>query len=93
MEEKYTKFCKTFHKKLKNDKNLILCSNSLSDCRVSLNSELESITLDFEVHFQDNSLVYDDAKEKEPNKRQIVLHSLILFMHEERGISYRRIYI
>ena len=31
MEEKYTKFCKTFHKKLKNDKNLILCSNSLSD--------------------------------------------------------------
>jgi len=34
MEEKYTKFCKTFHKKLKNDKNLILCSNSLSDREV-----------------------------------------------------------
>jgi len=93
MEEKYIKFYKTFHKKFKNDKNLIHCSNLVSDCRVSLNSELESITLDFEVHFQDNSLVYDDAKEKEPNKRQIVLHSLILFMHEERGMSYRRIYI
>ena len=35
MEEKYTKFCKTFHKKLKNDKNLILCSNSLSDGRIN----------------------------------------------------------
>ena len=36
MEEKYTKFCKTFHKKLKNDKNLILCSNSLSDGGVEM---------------------------------------------------------
>ena len=42
--------------------------NLVRYCRVSLNSELESITLDFEVHFQDNSLVYDDAKEKEPTK-------------------------
>ena len=40
MEEKYTKFCKTFHKKLKNDKNLILCSNSLSDGGVVSFAEL-----------------------------------------------------
>ena len=57
--------------KYKYNKNLDLFirhSKTVSDCRVSLNSELESITLDFEVHFQDNSLVYDDAKEKEPTK-------------------------
>ena len=29
MEEKYIKFYKTFHKKFKNDKNLILCSKTL----------------------------------------------------------------
>ena len=31
MEEKYIKFYKTFHKKYKNNENLILCSKSLSD--------------------------------------------------------------
>ena len=31
MEEKYIKFYKTFHKKFKNDKNLILCSKTLND--------------------------------------------------------------
>ena len=31
MEEKYIKFYKTFHKKFKNKKNLILCSKTLSD--------------------------------------------------------------
>ena len=40
MEEKYIKFYKTFHKKFKNDENLILCSKTLSDCRVVLNSDL-----------------------------------------------------
>ena len=34
MEEKYIKFYKTFHKKFKNDKNLIHCFELLSDCRV-----------------------------------------------------------
>jgi hypothetical protein len=61
---------------------------------VNLNSELdsqESITLDFNLHFQDNSLLYDDDKEKEPNQRQLILHTLILYMHEERGMSYRKI--
>ena len=41
MEEKYIKFYKTFHKKFKNDKNLILCSNTLSNGGVILNSDLE----------------------------------------------------
>jgi len=31
MEEKDIKFYKTFHKKFKNDENLILCSKTLSD--------------------------------------------------------------
>jgi len=34
MEEKYIKFYKTFHKKFKNDKNLIHCSNLVSDSGV-----------------------------------------------------------
>ena len=34
MEEKYIKFYKTFHKKFKNDENLILCSNTLCDRRM-----------------------------------------------------------
>ena len=41
MEKKYIKFYKTFHKKFKNDENLILCSNTLCNCRVVLNSDLE----------------------------------------------------
>ena len=40
MDKKYIKFYKTFHKKFKNDENLILCSNTLCDCGVSLNREL-----------------------------------------------------
>ena len=42
MEEKYIKFYKTFHKKFKNDENLILCSKTLSDGRVEQNRELNS---------------------------------------------------
>ena len=40
MDKKYIKFYKTFHKKFKNDENLILCSNLLSDGGVDLNSYL-----------------------------------------------------
>ena len=40
MEEKYIKFYKTFHKKFKNDENLILCSNLISDGGVDLNGDL-----------------------------------------------------
>ena len=40
MEEKYIKFYKTFHKKFKNDKNLILCSNSVGNGGVVSFAEL-----------------------------------------------------
>ena len=36
MEEKYIKFYKTFHKKYKNNENLILCSKLLNDSRVAI---------------------------------------------------------
>ena len=88
MEEKYIKFYKTFHKKFKNDKNLIHCSNLVSDRRVVLNSELDrqSITLEFTLHFRTNNLI----SFKELSKRQIAIHKLIQFMHKE-GMGYRRI--
>ena len=41
MEEKYIKFYKTFHKKYKNNENLILCSKSFGHGGVILNSDLE----------------------------------------------------
>jgi len=41
MEEKYIKFYKTFHKKFKNDKNLIHCFELLSDGWMILSTELE----------------------------------------------------
>lgn len=41
MEEKYIKFYKTFHKKFKNDKNLIHCSNLVSDGGIEGNSDLK----------------------------------------------------
>jgi hypothetical protein len=41
MEEKYIKFYKTFHKKFKNNENLIHCLHLLSDCGVVQNSELD----------------------------------------------------
>ena len=72
------------------------CSNLISDCRVSLNSDLNhcnthSITLNFNLHFKDFSLVFDDAKEKELTKKQIILYKLIVFMNKEKGMSYRKI--
>ena len=79
---------------LESRENLILCSKTLNDCGVVLNRELdsqESITLNFNLHFQDNSLIYDDDKEVELNKRQIVLYKLITFMRKEKGMSYRKI--
>jgi len=41
MEEKYIKFYKTFHKKFKNDKNLIHCLYQFSDGGVEQNRELK----------------------------------------------------
>ena len=88
MEEKYIKFYKTFHKKFKNDKNLIHCFKLLSNCGVVQNSELkrQSITLEFTLHFRANNL----TPLKQLTKRQISIHKLIQFMHKE-GMGYRRI--
>ena len=73
-------------------------SYSLLELNQSLSSKFkqrirnsQSITLEFNLNFQDNSLSYDDSKEKELNQRQIILHSLIFYMYEERGMSYRKI--
>ena len=73
-------------------------SYSLLELNRSLSSKFkqrirnsESITLEFNLNFQDNSLSYDDSKENAPNQRQIILHSLIFYMYEERGMSYRKI--
>ena len=35
MEDKYIKFYKTFDKRFKGNKDLILCSKTLSDCGIS----------------------------------------------------------
>jgi hypothetical protein len=51
----------------------------------------DSITLEFNLHFQDNSLSFDDSKEKELNKRQIVIYKLICFLKNEKGMGYKRI--
>ena len=73
-------------------------SYSLLELNQSLSSKFkqrirnsQSITLEFNLNFQDNSLSYDDSKENAPNQRQIILHSLIFYMYEERGMSYRKI--
>ena len=73
-------------------------SYSLLELNRSLSSKFkqrirnsQSITLEFNLNFQDNSLSYDDSKENAPNQRQIILHSLIFYMYEERGMSYRKI--
>ena len=41
MDKKYIEFYKTFHKKFKNDENLILCSKTLSHVGVISNSALK----------------------------------------------------
>ena len=41
MEDKYIKFYKTFHKKFKNDENLVHCFELLSDGRVETNGALK----------------------------------------------------
>ena len=75
-------------------RGLMHCSKTLSDRGVAQSSEFEltkSITLDFNVSFQDHSLVYDDSEEKELNPRQIAIYKLISYMKQERGMSYRKI--
>ena len=77
---------------IRDKSNSLFCSSqSLSSITKQRIRNSESITLEFNLHFQDNSLVYDDDKEKELNQRQIILHSLIFYMHDSRGMSYRKI--
>ena len=38
MNKKYIKFYRTFHKKFKNDEDLILCSKTLNDSGIDLKS-------------------------------------------------------
>ena len=75
-------------------RGLMHCSKTLSDRGVSWSSDLnlhDSITLEFNLHFQDNSLSCDDAKEQELNQRQIAIYKLISYMKQARGMSYRKI--
>ena len=77
---------------IRDKSNSLFCSSqSLSSRTKQRIRNSESITLEFNLHFQDNSLVYDDDKEKELNQRQIILHSLIFYMHDSCGMSYRKI--
>ena len=71
--------------------SLFKTSQSLSSSFEQRIRNSQSITLEFNLNFQDNSLSYDDSKENAPNQRQIILHSLIFYMYEERGMSYRKI--
>ena len=43
MKEKYIKFYETFDKRFKNNKNLILCSKTLSNGRADLNREFSQV--------------------------------------------------
>tara|TARA_B100000963_G_scaffold353559_1_gene368468 strand:+ start:1371 stop:1499 length:129 start_codon:yes stop_codon:yes gene_type:complete len=40
MEEKHTNFYQTFDKRFKNNKNIIICSKTLSDGGIILSAEL-----------------------------------------------------
>ena len=74
--------------------NVIYCCKTLDNCGVVYNSKLEtrlSPHLTFIISFSSNNLLFDKAPEKELSKRQIALHKLIKFMHDEMGIGYRKI--
>jgi len=90
MEEKYIKFYKTFHKKFKNDKNLIHCFKLLSNCGMSASSDFARITmhdyLTFKLWCRSNDLTF----ETDYSKRQFINLKLILFL-QEQGLGYRKI--
>ena len=60
-------------------------------CRVVQNSELDFITVRFNICFSDYSLAYDDSQEAVVSDRQYELYELILRMNKEQGLSYRKI--
>ena len=69
-------------------KNLIHCSNLVSNGRVISNGALilQKITVEFSLIHRTNKLI----PLKQLTKRQITIHKLIQFMHTE-GMGYRRI--
>ena len=72
--------------KMKNRKKLILRSNPLSHRGVVSNSDY-SYYLCFTVSFRTNKLIYSPKY----SKRQECLHTLIKYLHDERGMGYRKI--
>ena len=75
MEKKYIKFYKTFHKKFKNDKNLILCSNTLCYSGVSSSSDFASRIKDtyltFILNCRSDYLVAYPQKEQKTYKTKL----------------------
>ena len=61
----------------------------IRNCRVVLKCDLKSHSnyLCFTIHHRTNDLVL----RQQVSKRQIIVHQLIKYLHEEEGMSYRRI--
>ena len=72
MEEKYIKFYKTFHRKFKNNENLIHCSNLVSDGGVSKRSYFDQGKiykyLTFVLHCRSDNLTAYPKKNKKKYK-------------------------
>ena len=64
-------------------------SNQFGDCGIDLKCDLKSHSnyLCFTIHHRTNDLVL----RQQVSKRQIIVHQLIKYLHEEEGMSYRRI--
>ena len=57
--------------------NLVMVTPLLSSRTKQRIRNHDSVTLEFNLRFQDNSLSCDDAKEQELNQRQIAIYKLI----------------
>jgi hypothetical protein len=70
-------------------KDLIHESVQLSHCGIDWKCDLKSHSnyLCFTIHHRTNDLVL----RQQVSKRQIIVHQLIKYLHEEEGMSYRRI--
>ena len=81
MEEKYIKFYKTFDRRFKNNKNLILCSKTLSDGGISASSDFASRIKDtyltFILNFRSDYLVAYPQKKQKTYKTKILRMKLI----------------
>ena len=81
MEEKYIKFYKTFDRRFKNNKNLILCSKTLSDGGISASSDFASrindTYLTFILNCRSDYLVAYPQKEQRTYETKILRMKLI----------------